>query len=207
MATRDEIINVAVRLFSEQGFDQTTIRDISQCAEVNVAAVNYHFKNKSGLGDAVVDLLFENSDGSFNSQEIECKITNEDEWRIAIYNFIYNFIADRDKEEYRNFHRSQLIFRELNNPSEMFDKMYSKYMKPLQERLVTFLRLGLPKDASEEEVSMWFITVMSQCVMFRKKQVPMESLKSLDFNKASNVKIVAEHIANTIYGSLNFRSE
>jgi len=207
MSTRDEIINVAVRLFSEQGFDQTTIRDISKSADVNVAAVNYHFKNKSGLGDAVVAFLFENSNGDLNDQQIECKITNEEEWRIAIYNFIYNFIADRDKEEYRNFHRSQLIFRELNNPSEMFDKMYTKYMKPLQERLVIFLRQGLPKDVSEEEVSMWFITVMSQCVMFRKKQVPMKTLKALDFNKAENVKIVAKHIANTIYGSLKFRSE
>lgn len=207
MATRDEILNVAVRLFSEQGFDQTTIRDISKCADVNVAAVNYHFKNKSGLGDAVVDHLFENSVGNFNSQEIECKVTNEEEWRIAIYSFIYSFILDRDKEESRNFYRSQLIFRELNNPSEMFDKMYSKYMKPMQERLVTFLRLGLPKDASEEEVSMWFITVMSQCVMFRKKQVPMTTLKVLDFNNEDNVKIVAEHIANTIFAGLQFRRE
>ena len=89
----------------------------------------------------------------------------------------------------------------------MFDKMYSKYMNPLQEILVTFLRQGLPKDVSEEEVSMWFITVMSQCVMFRKKQVPMKTLKALDFNKAKNVKRVAKHIANTIYGSLKFRSE
>ena len=86
MSTRDEIINVAVRLFSEQGFDQTTIRDISKSADANVAAVNYHFKNKSGLGDAVVAFLFENSNGDLNDQQIECKITNEKEWRIAIYN-------------------------------------------------------------------------------------------------------------------------
>ena len=59
-STQEHILKAAVELFSEKGFANTTTRDICKHADANVAAVNYHFKGKSGLGDAVVDLLFEN---------------------------------------------------------------------------------------------------------------------------------------------------
>jgi len=40
---------VANELFARQGFDGVSIRDIAQTAEVNVASINYHFKNKLNL--------------------------------------------------------------------------------------------------------------------------------------------------------------
>ncbi len=51
--TRDRILDVAERLFAEQGFYVTTLREITQAAEVNLAAVNYHFGSKQALVVAV----------------------------------------------------------------------------------------------------------------------------------------------------------
>ena len=47
--TRDAIIKAAVVLFAEKGFEGTSERDIVTKARVNQAAINYHFKGKSGL--------------------------------------------------------------------------------------------------------------------------------------------------------------
>lgn len=203
--TREHILKSAVELFGEKGFDQTTVRDICKHADANVAAVNYHFKGKSGLGDAVIDYLFENA---FDAQQLfleDQKITNAEEWHDALYNFVYNFISDRDKEEYKNFYRSQLIFKELNSPTELFQRMFSKYMAPMQKQLIKYIRQGLPEDASEELVSMWVITIMSQCVMFRKKQVPSMEIRKLNFSDSTVVKMVVEHIAGTVFSGLKFR--
>jgi AcrR family transcriptional regulator len=52
--TKDRILDTAERLFAAQGFDATSLRDISSHAEVNLAAVNYHFGTKEGLFDAVI---------------------------------------------------------------------------------------------------------------------------------------------------------
>lgn len=49
IATRDRILDAAERLFAEQGFHLTTLRQITQAAEANLAAVNYYFGSKQAL--------------------------------------------------------------------------------------------------------------------------------------------------------------
>jgi len=47
--TRLRILDAAESLFTEQGFEATTLRQITGAAEVNLAAVNYHFGSKEEL--------------------------------------------------------------------------------------------------------------------------------------------------------------
>ncbi|MES2697942.1 MAG: TetR family transcriptional regulator, partial [Verrucomicrobiota bacterium] len=47
--TRDRILDAAERLFGAHGFDGTSLRQITKSAEVNLAAVNYHFGSKEDL--------------------------------------------------------------------------------------------------------------------------------------------------------------
>lgn len=54
MATKDLIIESAEVLFAVNGYQGTSLRDITERAGVNVAAVNYHFGSKEGL---LADLL------------------------------------------------------------------------------------------------------------------------------------------------------
>ena len=203
--TKDQILMSATELFSEQGYDGTTIRDICCHADANVAAVNYHFKGKAGLGEAVVDYLFENVTETQSALLKIGEVSSESEWKVAIRQFIHNFIVDRDIEEHRNFYRSRLIFRELNTPSELFDDMYKKYIGPLQQQLKILIKQGLPDDVEETVVSMWVITLMSQCVMFRKKQIAPMDIEPIDFSDSSNVEMVVEHIAGTLFSGLKFQ--
>lgn len=53
--TRDKIITAAKELFENNGFDFTTVRDIAQKAEVNVALINYHFGNKETLLQSIIE--------------------------------------------------------------------------------------------------------------------------------------------------------
>jgi len=47
--TCDRILDAAERLFAEEGFHVTSLRSITQAAEANLAAVNYHFGSKQAL--------------------------------------------------------------------------------------------------------------------------------------------------------------
>jgi AcrR family transcriptional regulator len=47
--TRTAILNAAEKLYAERGFGEVTLRDIVAAAEVNLAAVNYHFGSKDEL--------------------------------------------------------------------------------------------------------------------------------------------------------------
>lgn len=49
-----EILLVAEKLFSEKGFDGTSVRDIAKLASINVAMVSYYFGSKEKLLEALV---------------------------------------------------------------------------------------------------------------------------------------------------------
>ncbi len=51
--TRERILLTAERQFADQGIAATSLRSITSAADVNLAAVNYHFGSKDGLVEAV----------------------------------------------------------------------------------------------------------------------------------------------------------
>ena len=53
--TKTQILDTAERLFAELGFDATSLRALTAAAQVNLAAVNYHFGSKEGLICAVFE--------------------------------------------------------------------------------------------------------------------------------------------------------
>lgn len=55
LKTKDKILNAAERLFADQGFELTSLRQITSAADVNLASVNYHFGSKKALIQAVME--------------------------------------------------------------------------------------------------------------------------------------------------------
>ncbi|MEZ0129126.1 TetR/AcrR family transcriptional regulator [Flavobacterium sp. LBUM151] len=49
-----QILEVAEKLFSEKGFEGTSIRDISKHAKINVAMISYYFGSKERLLEALI---------------------------------------------------------------------------------------------------------------------------------------------------------
>ncbi len=57
--TKTDIVDAAEYLFSQQGFTQTSMREITSRAQVNLASVNYHFGSKKNLIQAVFKRYFD----------------------------------------------------------------------------------------------------------------------------------------------------
>ena len=57
--TKNDILDAAEYLFSQSGFTQTSMREITARAEVNLASVNYHFGSKKNLIQAVFKRYFD----------------------------------------------------------------------------------------------------------------------------------------------------
>src|SRR6516162_5650356 len=70
-ATRDKIIKAASRAFAVNGYEGASIRAIVAEADVNQAAINYHFGSKEGLYRAVLQTalraLMKDDDGPQNN--------------------------------------------------------------------------------------------------------------------------------------------
>lgn len=75
--TVDRILNAATILFAERGFAETSLRTITGMADVNLAAVNYHFGSKKALIQAVFSRflipLSQELDGRLDALEAQCQ--------------------------------------------------------------------------------------------------------------------------------------
>jgi len=88
-STKAKILKAANVLFAKQGFGSTSIRDIASSADVNLSAVNYHFKNKENLYWKVFDYNYEKI--SFAVENIAKESANIEDMAVKILEF---YIAD-----------------------------------------------------------------------------------------------------------------
>lgn len=65
-STRQRILDTAERLFADQGFHATTLRQITRDAGVNLAAVNYHHGSK----DSLILAVFQRRLDDLNSERL-----------------------------------------------------------------------------------------------------------------------------------------
>src|ERR1700737_2585607 len=93
--TRDKILSAAGEVFAEQGFEGATIRAITERAGVNVAAVNYHFRDKAELYTRVV-LDACSARAAWRDAMAEAPDSPEERLRSLIYHFL-EYLLDRDR--------------------------------------------------------------------------------------------------------------
>jgi len=57
--TKQRLLEAAEELFANEGFEAVSVREITARAGANVAAVNYHFRSRAGLVNAVIERYVE----------------------------------------------------------------------------------------------------------------------------------------------------
>jgi AcrR family transcriptional regulator len=144
--TRTRILDVAEELFSEQGFDRVSIRDITNKARVNLAAINYHFGSKEDLIASV----------------FERRVVPVNEARLAALNAVEQSAKKHPKLEdiLEAFIRpavqcsfatlkgekafSKLFGRCLSEPNPEIETLLARQFESLVERLDAALMKALP---------------------------------------------------------------
>lgn len=100
---RDDILDVAEKLFAENGFEAISVREISKAANINIAMVSYYFGSKEKLYEEVVVRKLISSE--MIVQHIEQHKNYTDKLFAIVDLFINKFFERRN---YQN-----IIFREM----------------------------------------------------------------------------------------------
>nr|WP_287411116.1 TetR/AcrR family transcriptional regulator [Pseudodesulfovibrio sp.] len=141
--TRNKILFAASDVFCEKGFDKTRVRDICAIADVNVAAVNYHFGDKQNLFYKVLALWMEEFVEKADLQKrMDTKTTPEEKFREYIYAELGSLCVYNDPEGL-TLNRVRLILQELtaeDHKPEVFEchkELEQKVIYPVIKELIS----------------------------------------------------------------------
>jgi TetR/AcrR family transcriptional regulator, regulator of cefoperazone and chloramphenicol sensitivity len=165
LETRDRLLKAAARLFGERGFNHVSVREICKEAGTNVAAVNYHFRDKLGLYRELIGIVAEGMHrGKIAALEAGAGQPPEEQLRAYIRGFLHQLLDDEPEED---CWMEKLIAREMMEPTPALDLIIEKGIKPAAERLNLLVSeiLGLPPG--DYRVLLCASTVQGQCIWYR----------------------------------------
>jgi AcrR family transcriptional regulator len=150
--TRESLMDAAESLFSEHGIEAASLRQITQQAGANLAAVNYHFGSKDGLVRAVFSRRLKPlTDERIRLLE-QCDLQAED----AVEQVLRAFLAPTLRmlreapDGVRGFGR--LMGRAFSEPSEEVRAMVFEEFRPSIDRYLEAFRTVVPYLEEAERV-------------------------------------------------------
>ncbi len=145
--TRERLMQVATEIFAQKGFQAATTREICELAQSNMAAIHYHFGDKSGLYKSVLQMPLEQfSQMTENFDRIEGSF--RDRMR-ALYRGVLGPIINPDP---MFAHHLRIHFRELVDPTVAGREAFELTTLPFVQRLIVLLAVQLKAEQSEPDV-------------------------------------------------------
>ncbi|HEX3445396.1 MAG TPA: CerR family C-terminal domain-containing protein [Chthoniobacterales bacterium] len=187
--THDKILNAAGEVFAEHGFEGATIRMITERAEVNVAAVNYHFRDKAELYNrVVVDAC--SARAAWHDVMAEAPNSPEERLRSLIAHFL-EYMLDPNRPAWKR----RLMAREMANPTTALDELVEKNIRPFRDEfLMPTLRELTGGRFSRRQLSFLGASVMGQCFYFHLSRPIIERLNP-DFKTGkTEIEEISDHI-------------
>lgn len=154
--TRSRLLAAAREIFSEQGFQGATVREICRHAEVNLAAVNYHFSSKEALFCAALD--FE------PLRVLRNNVIHEGCAKARLQRFIQDFLTQlMDK---KSSSQCRLVMHELINPTLALDNIVQEAIAPLHEFVGQLVRDAAGTRISSAELRRCVFSIFGQCLFY-----------------------------------------
>jgi AcrR family transcriptional regulator len=160
-ATREKIIKAASRAFARNGYDGASIRTIVAAADVNQAAINYHFGSKDGLYRAVLQaalLALMNDEGAGRG---DGALSREAALRRFLRQQLRPMISGDELSAY-----VRIFSWETLKPSPVFRKFMAREAVPFFATATELVRRFLPDGASDEQAVVGALWLFGQCSIF-----------------------------------------
>lgn len=189
--TRLRLLEAAGEVFAEKGFRDASIREICRRANANIAAVNYHFRDKQQLYRELLHYAH-NCIAELEAMQAALLAAGPPEERFT--NFIRGFlrrILDRGRPAWHG----KLIAREMIDPTPALDELVEQDIRPkfgVLRQIVAEL-LGVP--VTHEAVRWYAAGVIAQCLFFFHNRPVIQRLYPDLTYTPEQIEFLAQHVA------------
>ena len=198
---KEHIMNVAIELFAEKGFDGSSIRDLAAKAEVNVAMVNYYFGSKDKLFEALVENKARFMRGKLDEIENNTKLSEIEKIDQIIESYVERLLSQP------LFHRilyQELLMGERESMHKNIIGMFVKNTLTLRTIIEQGIRKKVFRKVDPELTMATIIGTINQ-VMLSKAMCIMLINREESFNPYTDVAFknrLVKHLKNIIHASL-----
>ena len=194
--TRAKLVAVAGEVFAEFGFQAATVRDICGRAGANVAAINYHFRDKLGLYTEVLRESISANQGAIMQEVVTTAKTPEDALRLLIAGILRRMYGeDRPAWNFR------IMAHEMAQPTPALKHVIHQVLQPRYNQLRGIIGQILHLSPDHRTTRLSAHSVIGQVIHYIHARPVIGILwPDLNMNQLEDRELVANHIADfTLY--------
>ncbi len=188
---RANLISAGVPLFSEQGFDAVSVRDIEVAADVKRGMLAYHFGDKETFWRAVADFTFEQIDAQRDMRLAMMKDISDREGLALMIRFYVRFYAQHPE-------LSRLMAQEARQESWRLDYLVVTHIRPGSMKLEQHVRKIL--NLSAREFAHWYYILLSASATIFSFEPECKRLFGFNPRNEDVIETHADMIINMLLG-------
>jgi AcrR family transcriptional regulator len=187
--TRERLLDAAGQVFSEAGFRSATVREIVRRAGANIAAVNYHFRDKEGLYAAVLEHSAREAVAKYPPHGgLQPGATPEEQLHAFVRAFLLR-IFDKGQQSVHG----RLMAREMIEPTRALGRIVEQVIRPMYGRLCSIVKALSGPRACVAEVEGSAKSIVGQCLFYKHCSPVIERLEGR-LPELKDVDALADHI-------------
>ena len=156
---KTRILNFACEIFAEKGFRNSTLADICNKADANVASVSYYFGGKKGLYKEALGQAFRIADVRFPLDGgISQDAPPEERLRAFVSAKVGRVFCDDP-----GGHSQRMVAHEFSNPVASVSHLFKEVLAPQRDILGRIILDMAPSDVSEGTVRICGFNIISVC--------------------------------------------
>jgi AcrR family transcriptional regulator len=195
--TRQRIMHAAEQLFAAKGFRAMTLREVTQAAGVNLAAVSYHFGSKRALIREVIRTHIEPIN-HIRLQRLDALAQSYAPAPIPLP-AIFDALVRPLFEQAARSQLPQLIGRSLTEPAHFLRALHQEFFTELTQRFIHELQRSCP-HLQESELRLRLFLSVSTMLGSIIETVRLENMLGGKFASGKSDTLVTELTAFIVAG-------
>ena len=192
--TKARLLESACGVFAEKGYSDATIAEICERAGANIAAVNYHFRDKETL---YVEAWREAFQRSLEAHPPDGGVPDdapvEDRMRARILSLMARIMDPQ-------CHEFEIVHKEHANPTGLLAEVMRESIEPTQEQFRRIVGELLGEGTTDEQVQLGVMSIMGQCMHLIMRQRHREMFSKVGPPPGCapiefSIEVMADHIA------------
>lgn len=195
--TKLDILNAAESLFAHHGFVNTSMRMITQLANVNLAAVNYHFGSKKNLIQAVLKRHFDSAIPKIDRNLEQWMLSDSKSAQSLIESLALPLIESETTYPNSTALFVQLLGRGYSETQGHLRRFITENYGETIDKMLTAFKILLPNEGKEE--IFWRLHFgLGSCVFSLSSYQALSQIAEADFDQAPDVSALITRLVSYV---------